>query len=229
MGKFRVLALGTAAALASLATMSAANATLSIVQIASPGNFGTFDNNPVGATYGNSVTNSGPISFQTTTGAVADPATSVPYTSTNAEPFGDTTNYLWDVRGATVAFTNGPVTAFDIYWGSIDGNVCPSSGCNNNNLLTLNVGGNSISGVNLVAMGLALGNGDQSDPADNKWYRISDTTPFSAFAISSSTYAFEFDMAAPEPSTWAMMVLGFAGLGYAAFRKAGRASISALA
>jgi hypothetical protein len=24
----------------------------------------------------------------------------------------------------------------------------------------------------------------------------------------------------PEPSTWAMMVLGFAGLGYAAFRRA---------
>ena len=34
---------------------------------------------------------------------------------------------------------------------------------------------------------------------------------------------------APEPSTWAMMVLGFAGLGYAAYRKAGRASVSALA
>ena len=33
----------------------------------------------------------------------------------------------------------------------------------------------------------------------------------------------------PEPSTWAMMVMGFAGLGYAAFRKAGRTNVSALA
>ncbi len=33
----------------------------------------------------------------------------------------------------------------------------------------------------------------------------------------------------PEPTTWTMMALGFAGLGYAAFRKAGRASVSALA
>ena len=33
----------------------------------------------------------------------------------------------------------------------------------------------------------------------------------------------------PEPSTWAMLLMGFAGLGYAAFRKAGRTSVSALA
>jgi PEP-CTERM motif len=29
--------------------------------------------------------------------------------------------------------------------------------------------------------------------------------------------------AIPEPSTWAMMLLGFAGLGFAAYRKAHRA------
>jgi hypothetical protein len=27
----------------------------------------------------------------------------------------------------------------------------------------------------------------------------------------------------PEPSTWAMMMLGFAGLGYAAFRRSAKA------
>ncbi len=36
-------------------------------------------------------------------------------------------------------------------------------------------------------------------------------------------------VAVPEPATWTLMVLGFAGLGYAAFRKAGRESVSALA
>jgi hypothetical protein len=30
----------------------------------------------------------------------------------------------------------------------------------------------------------------------------------------------EVKLAVPEPSTWAMMLLGFAGLGYAGFRKA---------
>jgi hypothetical protein len=32
----------------------------------------------------------------------------------------------------------------------------------------------------------------------------------------------------PEPSTWAMLLVGFAGLGYAAFRRPGRNSIFAL-
>ena len=32
----------------------------------------------------------------------------------------------------------------------------------------------------------------------------------------------------PEPSTWAMMLLGFAGLGYAAFRRKGQAHALAI-
>jgi hypothetical protein len=31
----------------------------------------------------------------------------------------------------------------------------------------------------------------------------------------------------PEPSTWAMMLLGFAGLGFLGYRKAKRAALSA--
>jgi hypothetical protein len=31
-----------------------------------------------------------------------------------------------------------------------------------------------------------------------------------------------FGGAVPEPSTWAMMLIGFAGLGYAAMRRAGK-------
>jgi hypothetical protein len=40
----------------------------------------------------------------------------------------------------------------------------------------------------------------------------------------SSPHGLEF--AAPEPSTWAMMLLGFAGLGYAAYRRTRKASIA---
>ena len=35
--------------------------------------------------------------------------------------------------------------------------------------------------------------------------------------------------AIPEPSTWAMMLLGFAGLGYAAFRRSAKGQRSAVA
>jgi hypothetical protein len=33
-------------------------------------------------------------------------------------------------------------------------------------------------------------------------------------------------MATPEPSTWAMLILGFGGLGYAAFRRRVKGSVS---
>ena len=36
----------------------------------------------------------------------------------------------------------------------------------------------------------------------------------------SSDVSGDFSSTVPEPSTWAMMLLGFAGLGYVGFRKA---------
>jgi hypothetical protein len=195
--------------IAAVGAVTAAHATLSIVQIASPGNWSAFDNVGVGLQSGSTITNAGPITF-TTDGSVAV-GTNV---NVNAALPGDTSNYLWGVRGATVTFANA-VKSFDIYWGSIDGNS------SNNNSLVLNLGSDTITGDDLVSMGLANGAGHQSDTFDNKWFRIMDTDPFTSFTVSSTRNAFEFDMAGvvPEPSTWAMMLVGFAGLGYAAFRR----------
>ena len=202
--------------IAAVGAVTAAHATLSIVQIASPGNWSAFDNVGVGLQSGSTITNAGPITF-TTDGSVAV-GTNV---NVNAAPAGDTSNYLWGVRGATVTFANA-VKSFDIYWGSIDGNS------SNNNFLVLNVGSDTITGNDLVSMGLTNGAGNQFDTFDNQWFRISDTNPFTSFTASSTTNAFEFDMAGPsvtqtsgvpEPSTWAMMLIGFAGLGYAAFHR----------
>jgi hypothetical protein len=208
---------------AAVGAVTAAHATLSIVQIASPGNWSAFDNVTVGLQSGSTATNSGLITF-TTDGNVAV-GTNV---NVNAAPAGDASHYLWGVGGATITFANA-VTRFDIYWGSIDGNG------NNNNSLVLNVGSDTITGDNLVAMGLTNGAGNQFDIFDNQWFRISDTNPFTSFAVSSTTNAFEFDMAGPsvtqtsgvpEPSTWAMMLLGFAGLGYAGFKRRPRARLA---
>jgi hypothetical protein len=208
---------------AAVGAVTAAHATLSIVQIASPGNWSAFDNVTVGLQSGSTATNSGFITF-TTDGNVAV-GTNV---NVNAAPAGDASHYLWGVGGATITFANA-VTRFDIYWGSIDGNG------NNNNSLVLNVGSDTITGDNLVAMGLTNGAGNQFDIFDNQWFRISDTNPFTSFAVSSTTNAFEFDMAGPsvtqtsgvpEPSTWAMMLLGFAGLGYAGFKRRPRARLA---
>jgi hypothetical protein len=43
--------------------------------------------------------------------------------------------------------------------------------------------------------------------------------PSEAFAVSTSGGQFTMTAAVPEPSTWAMMILGFCGLGFMAYRK----------
>jgi hypothetical protein len=61
-----------------------------------------------------------------------------------------------------------------------------------------------------------------------EWVQIYDPTAFAGFTASSSQAAFEFDMAGvPEPATWAMMLVGFAGLGFAGLCRA-KAPIAAL-
>jgi hypothetical protein len=75
-----------------------------------------------------------------------------------------------------------------------------------------------------------------SDPADFSIFTIFKTVPetsskldvttdlLSAAAIAAGfTASFQSDLnAVPEPSTWAMMLLGFAGLAYAGWRRAAR-------
>jgi hypothetical protein len=104
-------------------------------------------------------------------------------------------------------------TSISIYWGSIDGN---QNG--NNNLNTLTLGSFTLTGADLVTDG-ASGTGDQFSPAGNQLVTITGLAPFTTATFHSTANAFEFSLgsAIPEPSTWAMMLLGFAGLGYAAF------------
>jgi hypothetical protein len=63
-------------------------------------------------------------------------------------------------------------------------------------------------------------------------------TPFSSVSISDPTYGLAIDNfevatgltvagAVPEPSTWAMMILGFAGLGLMAYRRKSKPALMA--
>ena len=191
-----------AAVLPSLALDPAANAAIT-ASLTSGFNFGTFDNNTPGDTSGNSSTLWGPITFSTAggspQGAVED--TSLP--GYYGQPGGDDTNYLFAAGGGTATVTwDHDLTSFDIYWGSVD----------LFNTLTLS-NGDSITGTGL---GAALG--FPPDRGEDLWIHIFDPTPFNAFTASSSQPAFEFDLPTrtvatiPEPSTWGLMLLGFAGL-----------------
>ncbi len=121
--------------------------------------------------------------------------------------------------GTEMATWAKPQTSLSLYWGSIDGN---GGGNANLNSLSITVDGYTLTGADLVGMNGVLGTGNQSSPQDNQWVTITGLGQFTQVSFSSTRNAFEFSLGAPgvpEPSTWAMMALGFAGLGYAAFRR----------
>ena len=224
---------------------------LIITQI-SPETPGTFNNNPVGPTtppFENStVCDSaycGPIQFASD-GGVANGSSAAA-----AEPAGDTSNYLWGVNGTnSLGFTGSEVifnppngaagypTSFNIYWGSIDALMTNPDGTPRfDNTLTVYTvppfnTQDSVSGSQLAAaLGLGVnGFGSTTSANDNQWFNIRDTAgPIVFFTASSTQNAFEFDMGTtvPKPSTWAMMLLGFLGLGYAAFRRGSKRALVA--
>jgi hypothetical protein len=124
--------------------------------------------------------------------------------------------------GTEMASWATPQTSLSIYWGSIDANVpgAPSGG--NINDLSITVDGYTLTGLDLMAMG-AHGTGSQTDPKANELVTITGLAAFTEVEFHTSRNAFEFTLGSsssvPEPATWAMMMLGFAGLGYTAFRR----------
>jgi hypothetical protein len=131
-------------------------------------------------------------------------------------PATGTTYFGVEGGGEELATWATPQTSLSIYWGSIDGDVGESI----NNSLAITVDGFTLTGSDLVALG-ALGEGNETVPRDNQLVTITGLAPFTQVTFSSTGNAFEFSLGSgvPEPSTWAMMTLGFAGLGYAAFRR----------
>jgi hypothetical protein len=148
---------------------------------------------------------------------------------------GDTT-YMAVGGGATETATWAtPQTSISIYWGSIDANVCGggSLSCGNLNSVAITIDGYTLTGADLMSMYGALGIGSHGSPLDNELVTISGLGAFTTVEFSSTKNAFEFSLGAssvPEPATWAMMMLGFAGLGYAAFRRnsKGQMTVSAI-
>lgn len=63
------------------------------------------------------------------------------------------------------------------------------------------------------AISVGVGSGFSSD-----YHAFADNITFSTTG-GSTTYNFEITQAVPEPSTWAMMILGFAGVGFMAYRR----------
>jgi hypothetical protein len=147
-----------------------------------------------------------------------------------ASPFGDTTNYMAVLGGGSeeIAYS-GFTTSFGLYWGSVD----------TYNSLTFYNGGVAVATITGADLPLNA-NGAQTDYASNAYVWITALPQFDRVIAASSSNSFEFDnvvtggplaqasAAVPEPSTWAMLLLGFAGLGYAGLRRS-KGPVSAFA
>ncbi len=127
----------------------------------------------------------------------------------NSIPSG--TPYLSVLRGGSATVDFGvAVTAFQFDWGSID---------SFNTLSIRSTGADPIivPGANFTNPA----NGNQVSPGTNGLFSVWSTAgeTFTGLTFASSSNSFEVDnlaiggLAVPEPATWAMMILGFGGVG----------------
>ncbi|WP_084800919.1 PEP-CTERM sorting domain-containing protein [Bradyrhizobium sp. Tv2a-2] len=160
------------------------------------------------------------VSFDGGTGPLVASSGSVNYTSGTsslaAAPFGDSTGY------ASIGSTTTPQTAtlslgagvdyFGFYWGSVD----------TYNTVTFYDNGKVI-GSFTGADVLNPANGFQGQGGSTFVnFFTTNGDAITSVGFSSTAIAFEVDSIAssvPEPSTWVLMVLGFAGLGFFAYRR----------
>jgi len=143
------------------------------------------------------------------TGDASDDAAPA-YNSTTQDP----NQYLAVYAGGsvTLALPAGS-DVVDIYLGSLD----------SYNTISFS-NGSSYTGALLASLTGASDNGDQWSGSSNGLFVFSFSQPVTSVSFASSGIAFEVAGVSvdpiPEPSTWAMMLLGFAGLGYVGYRRA---------
>ena len=136
-----------------------------------------------------------------------------------AAPAGDATPYLTVAypaqTGAMLATLGASYNYFGLYWGSID----------DYNTLKFYNGGSliaTITGTDVIAAGATLG--DQVSAGSNRYVNFFfNNASFDKIEFSTTQYAFETDNHAyakvPEPTSFALMGLGLAAVGFAARRR----------
>jgi hypothetical protein len=140
----------------------------------------------------------------------------------SATPANDASNYMSILGGQyeTLTFGGATKTSFGLYWGSIDAyNEVQFFSGNSATPFA------SYSGSTLGAVPPVGSNGDQfnqSTLSTNAYIKFTGLS-FDKVILSSSGNSFEFDNihvgGVPEPSTWAMLILGFASVGFLAYRR----------
>jgi hypothetical protein len=170
----------------------------------------------------------GPVTF-TGTGIIVNNA---PGTANgiSATPAGDLTNYLSVLGGHSETLSLPSLqTNFGLYWGSIDAYNEIQFFVSGNPNAVATYYGNSLDAVPPVGS-----NGDQSSLFTNAYIKFLGLPNYNEVVLSSSTNSFELDNIGfgdrlsnvgpiPEPSTWVMLILGFASIGWISYRRRNRA------
>jgi hypothetical protein len=190
----------------------------------------------VGQTIGSSDFTVGSDTWSLVSGAANIAVGTTPGVS--AAPLGETTPYMAVEGGGTEQVVFGAAqTSISIYWGSIDAAETGTASSGNVNGFSITVDGYTLTGSELVSMAGAHGDGSHTDPLANELVTVSGLGAFTTADFTSTRNAFEFSIvpgatgvtgSVPETSTWAMMVLGFAVLGYAAFRQSSKGQALAI-
>jgi hypothetical protein len=134
-----------------------------------------------------------------------------------AQPLGTAGNYLSVLGNGTENVSFSPRSSFSFFWGSIDD-------YNTITIFTTN-GSEALTGADVASL---VGDGVQATGCQtvtncNRYFTFTDTGgDITGFSMSSAQNSFEItniSAAVPEPATWAMMILGFLGIGFMAYRR----------
>ena len=209
--------------LAAFAAMTTALGALGLVTAAHAAvTFVPYGNPPPGATL---VTDFATLAGDTGTASLftgSDPDAAAPAFSLTTR---DTASYLAVEGGESETLVLPAALDVEIFVGSLDSyNTISFSG----------PGAVSYTGGQLATLTTAIDNGDQHSGSSNGLFDFSFQAPVTSVTFGSNGNALEVagvsvSSAVPEPSTWAMMLLGFAGLGFAGYRRRAKRNAPAFA
>ena len=209
--------LSVAAAAAMILAASAASAATAIIDGITVNDYGRV--NPAGPDYAQPGVGTGTSQIQIGQVNVMPP-NPPEFGNPGWNPYGlsDTTHPWWNIEGGQVTF-NGPGNALTIVWGSPNDNNPQAT-----NTVSFYTGANGTG--SLIGQVLAsdlYSNFSNIDNTQDPGFVVSFMTPQTYGSVVFTTGSTDFEFAAvPEPSTWAMLGIGFAGLALAGYKRSRR-------
>lgn len=200
------LNIAAATLVASLSIASSANALVTPVVGPDPATGQNFSSQPLGPVA--PVFAIGDWTFT----AVANSQIKIGTDGNGAQPFGTAGNYLSVLGGGAIDITFSARDTISFFWGSVD---------TYNSITFNNATTDVITGSDVAPL---LPTGCQNSALCNGYVTFTSDTPFTSVRLASTSNSFELTniSAVPEPGTWAMMILGFLGLGFVGYRKSSK-------